>query len=69
MATKKTPTYDEAIQEIEQILEQVELGNLEIDQLSDKLKRVSQLINICKTKIGKTEEEINKILKNIEGQS
>lgn len=69
MAVKKTPTYDEAIHEIEEILEQVEVGDLEIDQLSDKLKRVSQLINICKTKIGKTEDEIAKILKNIEGQS
>lgn len=69
MAAKKTPSYDEAIHEIEQILEQVELGNLEIDQLSEKLKRISQLISICKTKIGKTEDEIEKILKNIESQN
>lgn len=68
MATKKQPTYDEAIQEIELILEQVESGNLEIDQLSERLKRVSELIKICKTKITKTETEIENILKNIETQ-
>lgn len=69
MSPKKIPSYDEAIREIESILEQVESGELEIDQLSDKLKRVSELMNICKDKIGKTEKEIENILKNIEGQN
>lgn len=69
MATKKIPSYNEAIQEIEEILELVETGNLEIDQLSDKLKRVSELMKICKNKIGKTENEIENILKNIEHQN
>ncbi len=68
MATKKTLSYSEALNRIEEILEKIEEGNMEIDQLSEHLKEVSMLIKLCKGKIANTEEEINKILQNIEPQ-
>lgn len=69
MAVKKTPSYDEAIGQIEVILEQIEEGNMEIDELSVRLKEVSRLIGICKGKIEQTEHEISNILKNIENEN
>jgi len=61
MAGKKF-SYNEAIQEIEEILFEVENNDVDIDELSDKVKRVSFLINACKNKLLKTEEQIDKIL-------
>ncbi len=68
MTGKKAISYSEAIQKIEEILEQIEEGNMEIDQLGESLKEVSNLIQLCKSKISKTEKEINNILQNIETQ-
>jgi len=62
--TKKNFSYNEAIQEIEEILFEVEKKDVDIDELSDKVKRVSFLINACKNKLLKTEEQIDKILEN-----
>jgi len=56
----------EAISEIEEILAQIENNELDVDELSEKVKRVSVLINICKSKLKNTEEEIEKILKEMD---
>lgn len=63
---KKKGTYKEAITEIEEILAQLENNELEVDELSEKVKRVSQLITICKDKLKNTEEEIEKILREMD---
>ncbi len=60
---KKNFSYNEAIREIEEILYEVENNEVDIDELSDKVKRVSFLISSCKNKLLKTEEHIDKILK------
>jgi exodeoxyribonuclease VII small subunit len=64
--TNKKPTYKEAVEEIELILHQIENEELEVDELSGKVKRVSELLRHCKDKLHKTEEEVDKILKSIE---
>ena len=64
--TKKKITYNTAIAEIEEILQKIENEELDVDDLSEKVKRVSALIKICKEKLYKTEEEVEKILKEIE---
>ncbi len=69
MAGKKNKTYTEAIQRIEEILEQIETGDLEIDQLSGYLKEVSELITFCKNKINQTETELNKISEQTDNQN
>jgi exodeoxyribonuclease VII small subunit len=59
-------TYREAISEIEEILAQIENNELDVDQLSEKVKRVSFLITACKDKLKNTEEEIANILKDMD---
>ena len=63
---KKKGTYKEAITEIEEILAQIENNELDVDELSEKVKRVSLLINVCKDKLKNTEEEIEKILREMD---
>jgi exodeoxyribonuclease VII small subunit len=63
---KKKLSYKEAIVEIEEILEQIETGELDVDELSEKVKRVSSLVALCREKLHSTEEEIEKILNEMD---
>ena len=67
MTTKKKLNYNDAVGEIEEILQQIENEELEVDELSMKVKRVSALIKTCKDKLRKTESEVERILNDIEG--
>jgi exodeoxyribonuclease VII small subunit len=62
----KEPTYGEAIAEIEEILEKIESGELDVDELTDKVKRVASLLDICKKKLRTTEAEIQKVIEGLE---
>ena len=66
MTLKKALTYKEAVAEIEEILQQIENDEPDVDQLSEKVKRLSTLVAWCREKLHTTEEEIEKILKDIE---
>ena len=63
---KKTIGYSEAVNEIEMILQQIEEGELDVDQLAEKVKKATELIKLCKLKLRNTEEEVNKILEDSE---
>lgn len=65
MTTKKI-TYSEAISEIGEILEKIENEELDVDELAEKVKRVSVLLKICKDKLTKTNEQVEHILKEME---
>ncbi len=60
--TKETIKYDAAVAEIEEILEKIEEGDLGVDELAEKVNRVSLLLKICRDRLHATEEQINKIL-------
>jgi len=65
MAQKKTVTYNEAVSEIEEILKRIENEELDVDVLSENVKKVSTLIKSCKDKLFDTEAEVDKILKEM----
>lgn len=66
--TKKQIKYGEAIKEIEQILSQIEQEELDVDDLTSKVQRVSELLTICRNKLRTTEQEVEKIMKDIESE-
>lgn len=59
---EKTMKYEQAVAELEQIVAQMESGELNLDELSTKLKRAQELIKMCKDRLTKTDEEIQRIL-------
>lgn len=59
---KKEISYKAAVTEIEMILGKIEEGELDVDELTENVKRVTKLLNTCKEKLQKTETEVNKIL-------
>ncbi|MBA7518364.1 hypothetical protein ES705_10434 [subsurface metagenome] len=64
--TSKTISYKEAVAEIEDILVKIENEELDVDDLTEKVKRVSSLIKLCKEKLHNTEQEVENILKEME---
>lgn len=60
-----TYTYTDAFNELEQIVREIESGNSNIDTLSEKIKRASSLIQICRAQLTSTEEEVNQLLQNL----
>lgn len=58
-------SYQEAKAELEQILNDLESEEVNVDELSKKIKRASLLFSLCKAKLLKTEEEVNIILKDL----
>ena len=63
---KKKQTYNEAIAEIEAILGRMESEELDVDELSEKVRRVSELVRFCRNKLKNTEEEVENVLKEME---
>ena len=58
-------TYSQAKQELEEIVSAIESGKLDVDALTEKVKRASELIAFCKERLTKTDEELQKILDEI----
>ena len=54
--------YEEAVRQLESIVEKLENDELNIDSMSENLKKAQKLIKLCKDKLIKTDDEINKIL-------
>ena len=65
MEAKKV-SYSEAMSEIEEILERIENEELDVDELAEKVKKVSGLLKLCKDKLLKTNEQVEAILKEME---
>ena len=51
-------SYEEALMELQEIVNGLENETIGIDDLSKKMKRAKQLIKHCKTKLHKTEVDL-----------
>jgi exodeoxyribonuclease VII small subunit len=63
---KDAPNYKEALEEIEAIVEEIENETVDVDVLTEKVKRAAYLIRHCREKLRKTDDEIRKVLKDFE---
>lgn len=59
---KKPSTYSEAVTELEEIVKQMQSNECSIDNLSELTTRSLELLQFCKDKLTKTDEELKKIL-------
>jgi len=56
-----TMTYREATQELEEILRAIENDSVDVDELTQKVQRSSQLIKLCKEKLRVAEQAIDQV--------
>jgi len=61
--------YQQAFDELQAIVTEIEQGEISVDELSEKVKRAAFLIKACKTKLTSTEEDVNNILKELDNVS
>src|SRR5690625_6786537 len=66
MEEKNNYTYEAAFKELQEIVQKIEAGDVDIDKLSDYIKRAGTLVKICETKLTETEEEVQILLKKLE---
>jgi exodeoxyribonuclease VII small subunit len=53
------------MEELERIVREIEDADISVDELSERVKRASVLIRYCRSKLHKTEEEVEEVLKQI----
>jgi exodeoxyribonuclease VII small subunit len=60
-------TYEAAYKELEDITREIERESVSVDVLAEKVKRASFLIDYCQKKLRHTEDEVSKIIKQMDG--
>ena len=63
---EKKETYNEAVERLRTIVEDIEIGELDVDVLAEKVKEATRLIKLCKEKLFKADEEVKKILEELD---
>jgi exodeoxyribonuclease VII small subunit len=59
---KKEISYTEAYNELQIIAQNLENGSYEVDELSAKIQRATELLNLCREKLRTIEEDTNEII-------
>ena len=56
------PSYEEAVREVEHIVTEIESGEMDIDQLTPKIKRPHELLALCQSQLKKVTDDVKKLL-------
>ena len=69
MATKKDEEigYAEALKELETILAELERTDVDVDVLASRVERASELIRLCRDRIGNVKLQIDNVVNGLEG--
>jgi exodeoxyribonuclease VII small subunit len=58
--------YSKAVEKLDEIIRKIESEDIDVDELSLKVKEAVELVKICKSKIEKAELEVKKVVDNLE---
>jgi exodeoxyribonuclease VII small subunit len=61
-----SPGYAEAMAELENILEELEGDQLDVDVLAERVRRASELIKLCRTRIARAQGDVDRIVTDLE---
>ena len=67
MTNAKKPTYGEAAAELESILDRIEEGEIDVDELASQVERAALLIQVCRDKLTATEVKVKKVVQEMLG--
>lgn len=66
---KKTESYTASFEEIQKILAALEQGDVDVDVLSENVKRAAELIEFCRKRLRETELQVKKVMEKFEGDA
>lgn len=62
MKTTDKTTYEEALQRLKDIVGALEAKEIKIDNLSETVIEAKELVDFCRKKLDKTEDDIKRII-------
>lgn len=62
---KKIETYNDAISRLEEIMAQINAGTVDVEMLAENLREAQELINYCRAKLYKVDEDVKQLLSSI----
>ena len=68
MAAKKKQTFEESLEKLETIIDQLESGDLALDQAFQYYKEGMDLSLFCSDELKRVEKEVSQIQKNRDGE-
>ena len=60
--------YHKALERLQEILQKIENEEIDVDELSVRVKEAVELIKMCKTKIEKSELEIKQVVEDLKAE-
>jgi exodeoxyribonuclease VII small subunit len=58
--------YADAMRELTEILDELERDDLDVDVLAERVKRASELITLCRTRIARAQADVDAIVTDLE---
>jgi len=58
--------YADAMQELEAILDELEGDELDVDVLAERVRRASELIKLCRSRITRAQDDVARIVADLE---
>lgn len=65
-ASRKTPTYAEAAAELETILERIEAGEADVDEVVGLVRRGTELIRFCRERLDAARLEVARVVADLD---
>ena len=66
---KDAPSFEEALQKLESIVDAMEGGDLPLDTLLARFEEGVKLVKVCQSRLGEAELQIQKLEKNPAGEA
>ena len=60
--------YADAVQQLEGILRELEADDVDVDRLSERVRRAVELIRLCRERITEAELEVTRIVADLDGE-
>ncbi len=58
-------SYNSAATELESILAELESSAVDVDQLSTRLRRATELVQFCRSRLSVVESDVNEVLDDL----
>jgi len=63
------PGYADALAELEEILAELEDGDVDIDRLADRVRRAAELLEVCRGRIEDARVEVTRIVAELDADA
>jgi len=58
-------SYNSAVEELESILSELETSAVDVDQLSTRLRRATELVRLCRDRLTVVADDVNEVLHDL----